>query len=1007
MTQFAASQGAMNAAELGKYVQVLLDRKLQASANRHAKRLMAFRVMVERAHDPNLFGVLVKAFPAADERTLELLVELTPKFNNPAQHGMLCDALGAESPVARKAAAKLLATVAVKASFDELVKRVAKASFGGRLDAMEALVPKLGHRSLPLLSAVVEHGKPREQAHALAWLAKKEVWERQREAAFQAATGAIDSADIRVLSRCVKALAIIGPEQKFFEQAGPMLVSTNADVVRTVLEAVAHFKSQRTIDLLRRKLHQGPNQVRLTVLEVLEEIGTDDVVPILVDALSSRHVLVRSTSAKMLQSLAKTGKADIARSILWLLKSKDPNVRRMAAEMANAVKDDDGKLARKLLTYLTDEDWWVRERVTDALASMWSSGLSRHLVSYLKDESDIVRRFAIGGLRRVKDPKTLGALVRTAMGDEDWWVRETAVETIAELKDPKAYPYLVNMLNKQPDMRLCVIEALSDMNAVEHAADVAEMLGEGDADVRYAAIRCLERLGDRAQGLWLKQCETDDDLRVRHAAKHLLAKWTLSRNMQGDEAVVVSGDDPMEKLLERVVESGADDLIVATGRVAYMKKMGQVYPITKEPLRVEQIERLVYEQLSLRQREALDAGKDVDFSYHSKLAQMRFRVNVFQQMCGLSAVFRTIKDEIADISGLGLPLAVRGLSNLRNGLVLVGGPTGAGKSTTLAALVNDMNKGSNRHIITIEDPIEVVHKSDNCLVNQREVGSHAPAFSTALRSVLREDPDVILIGEMRDLETISFAVTAAETGHLVFATVHTVSADKCVDRIINAFPAVQQPQVRGMLSETLRAVVCQHLLRKRDRSGRVLAVEVMLGNEAIKALIRKGKAFQIPSVIATHTDKGMQLMDHQLARLVKDKVVAYEEAYMRAVDKADFERRVGDREDEEPLYAPPEEDDRASSVPSDAPPRTSLPPATPPPHSMPRPKSASTQRDSKPDRDESLRAGSGKPTAESDKPRDSRVPLKSGIPRATTSGAYSHTVPPSSRRGGSGGGKGS
>lgn len=915
MAAFVSAQGALSAPDVGKFLAVLIDPKFRASNSRHTKRLMAFRALVAQSRDPNIFGVLLKALPGADEKTLGVLVELAPKFNNAAFHGLVCDLVSStESAASRRAAASILAAVATKSTFDEIVKRVARSGFAGRIEVIDALLPKLGYRVIPLLAATVESGTPRDQAHALRHLVNEELWKRDREGAFAAAALALQSKDNQVLPHCVRALAVIGPEDRFFEEVGPLLVSNEVQLLRTALEAVAHFKSARTIDLLRRKLHQGPNQVRLTVLEVLEEIGTDEVVPILVDALSSKQVLVRSTAAKMLSSLARSGKADIARSIIWLLRSRDQNVRRMAAEMANAVKDPTGELSKRLLGYLTDEDWWVRERVTDALAQMWSTGLAKHMVSFLNDESDIVRRFAIGGLRRVKDPNTLGALVRTAMGDEDWWVREVAVETIAELRDPRALPYLLDMLKKQPDMRLCLIDAISELGATEAAPDVAELLAEDDADVRYAAIRCLEKLGDRSQGLWIKPCENDPDMRVRHAAKHLMTKWTSMR--QATRGSVVTGDNPMEQLLLKTVEAGADDLIVATGRVAYIKRMGEVIPLTKTPLTLEQIEHLVYQQLSLRQREALDAGKDVDFSYDSKLAQTRFRVNVFEQMCGLSAVFRAIKEEIAEIESLGLPKEVRELSSLRNGLVLVGGPTGAGKSTTLAALVNDMNINSNRHIITLEDPIEVVHKSKQCLVNQREVGAHAPSFKSALRSVLREDPDVILIGEMRDLETISFAVTAAETGHLVFGTVHTVSADKCIDRIINAFPAGQQPQVRGMLSETLRAVVCQHLLRKKGDSGRVLAVEVMLGNEAIKSLIRKGKAFQIPSIIATHNDRGMRLMDHELARLVREGVVNYAEAHMRAVDKADFERRVGDAAVGETAEAAASTSDRAGiSVP--------------------------------------------------------------------------------------------
>jgi twitching motility protein PilT len=236
-----------------------------------------------------------------------------------------------------------------------------------------------------------------------------------------------------------------------------------------------------------------------------------------------------------------------------------------------------------------------------------------------------------------------------------------------------------------------------------------------------------------------------------------------------------------------------------------------------------------------------------------------------------------------------LPEIVRTFAHLKNGLVLVGGPTGAGKSTTLAALIADINKNSARHIITLEDPIEVVHNPVKSLITQREIGTHSRAFSYALRATLREDPDVILVGEMRDLPTIQFAVTAAETGHLVFGTVHTVSVANSIDRMVNVFPPDEQPQVRSMLSGSLRAVCCQHLLQRKDKEGRVLAVEVMINSDPIASLIRKGKTFQIPSVLATSREQGMQAMDSELMRLYKEGIVSKEEAYMKANNKADFE----------------------------------------------------------------------------------------------------------------------
>jgi twitching motility protein PilT len=231
--------------------------------------------------------------------------------------------------------------------------------------------------------------------------------------------------------------------------------------------------------------------------------------------------------------------------------------------------------------------------------------------------------------------------------------------------------------------------------------------------------------------------------------------------------------------------------------------------------------------------------------------------------------------------------------------VLVGGPTGSGKSTTLAAIIDYINRTSRRHVISIEDPIEVVHKSETGLVNQREVGVHTPSFDQALRMTLREDPDVILVGEMRDLPTIQFAVTAAETGHLVFGTVHTVSADTSVDRLINAYPPESQEQVRSMLADSLRAVLCQYLIRHKERNERLLAYELMMNNHAIANLIRKGKTFQIPSVIATSKELHMQLMDNSLMDLFKQGKITAEDAYLKASNKADFEEIMGIKKDKQ------------------------------------------------------------------------------------------------------------
>jgi twitching motility protein PilT len=293
---------------------------------------------------------------------------------------------------------------------------------------------------------------------------------------------------------------------------------------------------------------------------------------------------------------------------------------------------------------------------------------------------------------------------------------------------------------------------------------------------------------------------------------------------------------------------------------------------------------------------ALQELQDVDYSHEVKSEGLRFRANIFNQLGGLSGVFRRIRGTLPEFEKLGLPPLVRTFGDLKNGLVLVGGPTGSGKSTTLAALVDYINRTSSRHIISLEDPIEVIHKRKQSLVNQREVGAHTKSFAAALRSTLREDPNVILVGEMRDLPTIEFTVVAAETGHLVFGTVHTVSAATTVDRIVSAFPPGLQQQARSTLADSLRAVICQYLMKEKSGPGRVLAVELMVNNEAVSNLIRKGKAFQLPSVISTAREQGMQLMDTDLMKLAKEGKISASDAYVKAVSKKDFEPLVEEEE---------------------------------------------------------------------------------------------------------------
>jgi twitching motility protein PilT len=334
----------------------------------------------------------------------------------------------------------------------------------------------------------------------------------------------------------------------------------------------------------------------------------------------------------------------------------------------------------------------------------------------------------------------------------------------------------------------------------------------------------------------------------------------------------------IDALLERMVALDASDLHVTAGTAPCVRVHGTLQPVEgAEPLTPEDTHQLLYRILSTEQQKNLEVERQIDMAY-SIPGLARFRVNVFFQRGALGAAFRLIPAQIKTLEELGIPPTL----HEPRGLVLVTGPTGSGKSTTLAALIDEINRKRSEHILTIEDPVEFVHRHKKCIVNQREIGPDATSFANALRAALREDPDVILLGEMRDLETISTAITAAETGHLVFATLHTQSAPSTVDRIIDAFPAAQQEQIRVQLAATLEGIVTQALLRTADGAGRVAALEILYPDDAVRNLIRQGKVEQIYSVMQTGTSKGMQTMEQSLADLTLRRVINLDAALSRS-----------------------------------------------------------------------------------------------------------------------------
>jgi len=420
-------------------------------------------------------------------------------------------------------------------------------------------------------------------------------------------------------------------------------------------------------------------------------------------------------------------------------------------------------------------------------------------------------------------------------------------------------------------------------------------ISESSAPKEWIAKVIEEIVPPSLQGKWMPEASFDYQL-SEHTfvcdVKQIDGNISAVFSMKVEDSAIISGENQgeyhIDKFLRLTVEKNGSDLHMTSGESPIVRVDGDLMKLEGfTPFGTKELEKMFFEIMTERHRKHFQLHHEVDFAYEIKDVA-RFRCNVYMDRNGIDGAFRFIPNEVITVEGLKLPVSIVNLCYLSKGLVLITGPTGSGKSTTLCALVDFTNRMRNDHIITIEDPIEFVHHNKKCLVNQREIGEHTDSFAAALRSALREDPDVVMVGEMRDLETIAIALETAETGHLVFGTLHTTTAASTVDRIVDQFPPGQQEQIRVLLADELKAVVSQTLCRKIG-GGRVAAMEILLITPAVSNLIREGKTYQIPSIIQTGKGLGMITLNDSLINLVKKKIIEPREAYIKAVDKKGIE----------------------------------------------------------------------------------------------------------------------
>src|SRR5919201_429923 len=463
--RFVAEAEAPQTSDLMKLLDIVISGKAPDAAVQRS-RLTVFVRLIDKNPDKALFAPFVKAMKSAEPALRTTLAALLPKVNRTTEHGMLVDYLRSSDVGLRATVARTLQQLGgSRTLFDLLSRAVAESGFAGRIEAMDVLVGFAKHQAIAALQAVLVSGSPAEKVHAVKHLGNAAVMGKDPAAALKAIAPLLDAQKEQeaVVVQAILAFSALSTEDDWFEYVGIFLDSDTVGMVKAAVDGLRRFSSARVMAALERKMRAGPRVVRIAVLGALEAIGTDAVLPPLVDALAHKQIPVRNRAGEVLKQLSMEGKLDVSRTVIWLLRSRDVNVRRMATEIIRSVADPDQQLWPKLMGVLRDEDWWVRERVMDALIELGGARLTPHIVTLLADPSDVIRRFAVSVLGRIKDPKALKSLVQIATEDTDWWVKETAIESVSAINDARAVPYVLHMMAADRDLQPVCIQALVDM----------------------------------------------------------------------------------------------------------------------------------------------------------------------------------------------------------------------------------------------------------------------------------------------------------------------------------------------------------------------------------------------------------------------------------------------------------------------------------------------------------------------------------------------------------------
>lgn len=696
------------------------------------------------------------------------------------------------------------------------------------------------------------------------------------------------------------------------------LSRTRPDQARKLWELTLDLQPAVSDPLLERAMKEAPGPQRVLALRrLLKAKGVAALKPVLLEAVENREVALRKEAmthlstlegddvfAAMLERLGADDSKEVREAAgSWLqryIAKAPPDVRpRVLGKLLLAGSPEQrtqlvksmfsqgspGDLLLGVLLFCKTLTGQQHRTVMEALQTVGKS-LVPHAVNLLSNSDADLRVQAVYLLEAYEDPATIGPMLQM-LNDPDWWVRIVACETMGRLKEPKTVSALQRMLS-DPDARWAAIDAVASIGGAEATAALVALLKDPMPEVRSATVKALGRLKDpRVEGALIEVAKSDQAVDVKLKAVEVLRE--LKGAGPGSGAVVSSKDlsKPIEKLLAFAREKGASDLHLTPGEPPLLRVNGALVRLESQKLDSEQVRQWLVELLDPVRAPLLEKHGSVDFCY--PIAGVgRYRANVYKMKRGYAGAFRCIPNVAPTLQQLGLPKKLNDIGTLHQGIVLVTGPAGCGKTTTLTTLIDLVNDTRHAHILTFEDPVEFVHLPKKALINQREIGKDSASYASAMRGALREDPDIIVVGDMRDPETIRLALLASETGHLVVATMQTTGAVATIDKLVESFPSDEQQQVRVGLSESLKLIVSQVLVPHANGAGRVGIFEVLASTSSVRALIRDGRTLQLPSAMLIGRSQGMQTIDGSLEERLRAGDITFETAMQYAQNKESF-----------------------------------------------------------------------------------------------------------------------